>query len=119
MYHLKLIKGLSYSGIVKATSKSPDVFVKDKADADKAVATGYFRIVSGREQSPAPEVSPKKYEKAELDSMSTEQLKAIATAAGTKNTRGMKKYDLINNILWAQGDYSTGSPTMIDLQEEK
>ena len=48
-----------------------------------------------------------------------EQLKAAAATSGVKNTRGMKKDDIINNILWAQGNYSTGSPTMIDLQEEK
>lgn len=44
MYHLKLIKALSYSGIVTATQKRPDVFTEDKAIADKAVATGYFKI---------------------------------------------------------------------------
>lgn len=44
MYHLKLIKALSYSGIVTATQKRPDVFTEDKAIADKAVATGYFKL---------------------------------------------------------------------------
>ena len=44
MYHLRLIKALSYSGIVEATKQRPDVFVKDKATADKAVATGYFQL---------------------------------------------------------------------------
>ena len=119
MYHLKLIKGLSYFGVVKATSKSPDVFVKEKADADKAVATGYFRLVVGTEQNPEPQADSKKYEKAELEAMTMEQLKAPAATSGVKNTRGMKKDDIINDILWAQGNYSTGSPTMIDLQEEK
>ncbi len=44
MYHLKLVKALSYSGVVTATRKRPDVFTKDKAIADKAVATGYFQL---------------------------------------------------------------------------
>ena len=44
MYHLRLIKALSYSGIVEATKQRPDVFVKDKATADKAVVTGYFQL---------------------------------------------------------------------------
>lgn len=50
MYHLRLIKALSYSGIVEAIKQKPDVFVEDKATADKAVATGYFQL----ENSGAP-----------------------------------------------------------------
>lgn len=45
MYHLKLIKGLSYCGLVEATQKKPDVIIEDKATADAAVATGYFELV--------------------------------------------------------------------------
>lgn len=50
MYHLRLIKALSYSGIVEATKQKPDVFVEDKATALSAVATGYFQL----ENSGAP-----------------------------------------------------------------
>lgn len=46
MFHLRLIKGLSYFGIVSATKKNPDVYTDDKATADKAVASGYFVLVS-------------------------------------------------------------------------
>ncbi len=53
MYHLKLIKALSYSGIVTATQKRPDVFTKDKTIADKAVATGYFKLENT--ESPLPD----------------------------------------------------------------
>ena len=52
MYHLKLIKALSYSGIVTATQKRPDVFTEDKTIADKAVATGYFKL--GNTESSLP-----------------------------------------------------------------
>lgn len=45
MYHLKLIKALSYTGAVSATRKEPDVYTEDKAVADAAVASGYFKLV--------------------------------------------------------------------------
>lgn len=41
-YHLKLVKGLSYHGVIFATVKNPDVYTDDKAIADKAVSSGYF-----------------------------------------------------------------------------
>lgn len=45
MFKLKLIKGLSYNGIVSATAKNPYVTVDDKKTALAAVDTGYFKIV--------------------------------------------------------------------------
>ena len=39
MYHLRLIKGLSYCGLVEASKIQPDVFVEDKAVADAALAS--------------------------------------------------------------------------------
>lgn len=45
MYHLRLIKALSYTGVVEATKQRPDVYVEDKAIADAAVATGYFKLI--------------------------------------------------------------------------
>lgn len=49
MYHLKLMKALSFTGIVTATKENPDVYVEDKAIADRAVATGYFKLVGSGE----------------------------------------------------------------------
>ena len=54
-YHLKLCKALSYTGVVSADKKNPDVFVEDKTIADTAVATGYFRLVENSEESTAKE----------------------------------------------------------------
>lgn len=45
-YHLRLIKGLSYCGIVTATVKNPDVYTEDSNIADKAVNSGYFELVN-------------------------------------------------------------------------
>ena len=62
--------------------------------------------------------SKKTYTKEELDAMTIIQLREAAAKAGIKDTKALKRDDLTNNILWAQGDYSTGNPTMIDLQKE-
>lgn len=45
MYHLRLIKGKSYWGVVRATEKEPDVFVEGKKKAEHLVKTGYFQII--------------------------------------------------------------------------
>lgn len=123
-FHLKLTKGLSYSGIVSATKDKPDVYVEEKAIADAAVASGYFRVISHAEDvlTAAVEIMTKdkdvhRHTKDELDNMTLEQLKELAAHVGVVETKGFKKADYVDAILWSEGDYSTGSPTMIDLQE--
>lgn len=49
MYRLKLIKALSYSGIVTATKSKPFVIVPEKEQAEYLVSTGYFELVEGEE----------------------------------------------------------------------
>lgn len=51
MFHLRLCKGLSYLGIVRATKSEPDVFVPEEEMAKDLVASGYFEMVtSGAEK---------------------------------------------------------------------
>lgn len=45
MYHLRLTKGKSYWGIVRATEKQPDVYVSEKEKADRLIATGHFTLI--------------------------------------------------------------------------
>lgn len=45
MFHLKLIKGKSYWGIVCASESKPDVYVPEKAQADQLLKSGYFMLV--------------------------------------------------------------------------
>lgn len=123
-FHLKLTKGLSYSGIVSATKDKPDVYVDEKAIADVAVASGYFRVISPAEDvlTVAVDIMSKRtedhcYTKEGLENMTLEQLKEIAAHVGVVETKGFKKADYVDAILWSEGDYSTGSTTMIDLQE--
>lgn len=54
MYVLKLIKGLSYTGVVTATAERPIVMVEDEARARKALASGYFEQIKGEAPEPDP-----------------------------------------------------------------
>ena len=75
MYHLKLCKGLSYSnGRVAATRQRPDVYVDDKATADAAVASGYFRLVEVVEGQEAPDYPPAGEVLGHLDPKQLEEL---------------------------------------------
>ncbi len=51
MYHLRLIKALSYDGAVSATKEHPDTYTEDEAIAQEAVASGYFELVNESEAS--------------------------------------------------------------------
>lgn len=50
MFHLKLIKGKSYLGIVCASESRPDVYVPEKAQADQLLESGYFKLVDNDNQ---------------------------------------------------------------------
>lgn len=93
MFHLRLKKGLSYCGAVKATRSNPDVFTKDKAAADAAVASGYFALVDGSENEPiVGHFDPK-----QLETMKVSDLKKIAEDMGL-DTDGFKKEQLVAAI---------------------
>lgn len=85
MYHLRLIKGLSYYGLVAATRQSPDVFVEDKATADAALASGYFELLA--QAPPGPEFGH--FDVASLESWKLEELKKLAADLGAE-VQGLK-----------------------------
>lgn len=130
MYHLKLIKALSYTGIVKATRKNPDIFVEDKATADAAVATGYFKLVEGVSDGEA-ETQTAHLDREQLEEMKFDDLKRMATDMGI-DIKGLKsKNDIVEAIVAVEVtpgpeadeeenevDYGEGSTTMIELQEK-
>lgn len=121
-YHLKLAKGLSYCGVVKATKKNPDVFVEDKATADAAVATGYFKLIEG-EEAPEPPKDPEPGKT--LDEMTVTELETYAAyhnvslkgVRGKENIIAKLKEDL--GAEKTEGEVDYGSPTMQELQEQK
>ena len=133
MYHLKLLKGLSYNGVVSASQKNPDVYVLDETLANQAVATGYFRLVSGEIErvhlSSEHDVKAGNLDTAQLENLKLEDLKRLAEDMGLDPSAYKKKADLIEAISSVEVtpaseenevDYEedTGSPTMIDLQKE-
>ena len=131
MYHLRLIKALSYTGLVSATQKNPDTFTEDKAIADGAVASGYFTLIEDEAEEEQQEA---KYHlnKAQLDEMKFDDLKKLAAGMGIDITGIKKKADLVDAIAAVEVepgepvddenevDYGegAGSPTMIELQEQ-
>lgn len=122
-YHLKLAKALSYCGVVKATQQHPDVFVEDKATADEAVATGYFNLLEGDEET--PEDGDDKEQGKKLEEMTVPELENFATYKGVSLKGITKKADIIAKLREELGDEETeneldyGSPTMLGLQEQK
>lgn len=131
MYHLRLIKALSYTGLVSATQKNPDTFTEDKAIADDAVSSGYFTLIEDEAEEEQQEA---KYhlDKAQLDEMKFDDLKKLAVDMGIDITGIKKKADLVDAIAAVEVepgepvddenevDYGgdAGSPTMIELQEQ-
>lgn len=121
MYHLKLVKALSYFGVVKATKQHPDVFVEDKATADAAVATGYFRLVEGEEEM--PEDGEEKEPGKALEEMTVPELESYAAYHNVSLKGISKKADIIAKLKEELDEEETenevdyGSPTMQDLQE--
>jgi len=130
MYHIRLCKALSYSGIVSATREKPDVFTDDKATAEQALASGYFELVSGDAETlvvddaagtPLPPIPA--YGGKTLDEMNVAELETFATYKGV-SLKGVKKRTEIIAKLRAElpaeeleGEIEYGSPTMVELED--
>lgn len=110
MYHLRLVKGLSYSGAVSATKDHPDVFVEDEKKYQRAMKSGYFEEIadapvdtaepkSGREEDkfPAEDEEPERLADTLAD-MNTTELRAYASLNGI-DTSGLKKKEEILNAI--------------------
>lgn len=127
MYHLKLIKALSFTGIVTATKKNPDVFVEDKAAADTAVATGYFKLIEEVQEPPEGGEEKElgggdKEQGKELEEMTVQDLETFAAYKEISLKGIFKKADIIAKLKEELGAAETenevdyGSPTMPELQ---
>ena len=131
MYHLKLMKALSFTCIVTATKKNPDVFLEDKATADAAVATGYFKLIEeaeeppegGEEKEPGEGGGDKEPGK-KLEEMTVPELETFAAYKGISLKGISKKADIIAKLKAELGAAETenevdyGSPTMTELQAQ-
>lgn len=126
MYHLRLCKALSYTGVVSATRKEPDVFTEDKAISDKAIASGYFQLVEEAEEAQA--TIKGHLDKRQLEEMKVDELRQLAEDMGIDTSSLKKKAELVEAIAAEEVeapaqdenevDYGEGSPTMIELQKE-
>lgn len=136
MFHLKLIKALSYSGEIKATAKNPDAYTEDEAIAKRAVASGYFKLVGeAKEENTEPGTQPEAVhlDKGQLETMKMDDLKRLAADMGIDQKPYKSKAALVEAIAAVEvepgpetdedgneADFEEGdsSPTMIELQKE-
>lgn len=125
---VKLIRALSYDGVVKATKKNPIVDGLDEETAKAAIATGYFEEVPEEVQESASNEkiksedpdnksgSPDSKEKTvkTLDEMNTKELEAYATEKGY-DLAGLsskkEKYEFIKELESAAKD-NTDTPVL-------
>lgn len=112
LYHIKLKKAMSYTGIVNATREEPNVYTNDKDIATAAVRSGYFDLIEVEEDEAkddsVPLIAageeaedssiPSHFDKDYLDSLSITDLKKLAGDLGVAVTKGMKKDDLVAAI---------------------
>ena len=121
-YHLRLVKGLSYFGVVNATKQRPDVYVDDEATATAAAASGYFRLVEAGEPA---QPQPKSESGKALEDMTVPELETYAAYKGVSLKGITKKADIIAKLKEElgeeeiEGEVDYGSPTMTELQEQK
>jgi len=103
MYRVKLIKGRSYTGAIRATQEQPFVDVEDKAIAEAAVATGYFELVEAEGDDDNGS--------ADISKMTVPQLEQYAKDNNIDLGGATKKADIIKAIEAAQseGDDDNGS----------
>lgn len=132
---LKLIQGLSYTGIISATRKNPFVEV-DEATAEELVASGYFEAVDGSfiPFAETIESEPETAAETEFDSlqyggkllvdMNKSELETFAAYKDVDIKGAKSKNDIIRKLRAAlpaeelEGKIYYGSPTMVELQEE-
>ena len=96
MYHIKLCKALSYYGAVQATKETPDVFIENKEIADKAIESGYFKMVEAYEKSITEDKSH--YDRKQLEDMKLDELKQLAEDMGIDISGLKKKSDFIDAV---------------------
>lgn len=100
-YHLRLSKGLSYCGVISATKQRPDVYTDSKDVADRAAASGYFRLIGSADapKRPEPPVQPTAaLDPEQLNAMSASELRRLAGEMGLE-VKGLGKAELVKAIV--------------------
>ena len=114
MYHIRLIKGMSYSGAVTATRRHPDVFTENEAEYTSAMKSGYFEDLTGADEKAGPGKEnpgeedvkePGKENPGEEDTfsdMNVDELKAYAEANGISLAGAKKEAEILSAIREAE-----------------
>lgn len=113
MYHLRLVKGKSYWGVVRAFEKAPDVYVPEKEQAEKLLSSGYFILIDDaaeerKKAAAAASVQPAgQEEKAEetplivkLQSMTKADLAGYAGSNGIDITGCKTRDDIFQKVIY-------------------
>ena len=90
MFHLRLIKGLSYDGAVRASAGAPDVFTDDPEKYKAALKSGYFKAI--QDVPAAPD------EGADLSKMTVDKLREYAKENGISLTGCSTKSEILQKI---------------------
>lgn len=108
MYHLRLIKGLSYSGAVSASKEHPDVFTDSEEKYSRAMESGYFEDLSddGVDADVAAsdtvdeyvEDEDVSYSEEKFSDMSVDNLKNYAVLNGIDLGSAKRKDEIIKKI---------------------
>jgi len=124
MYHLKLIKGRSYTGAVKATKAAPDVFTEDEGKYRAALESGFFVEIKdapaappagapaspeepGQQDPPNPE--PPAPEEPGIDKMTEKQLRQYAEENGISLTGCSTKGEVLQKIKEHEADVAAAA----------
>lgn len=120
MVKLKLTKGISYNGLVKATKKKP-IVETDEATAGELVKTGYFTVIETVNDTPdKTDDETAHLDRADLEKMTVDNLKKLAKDMGVDTAKCNKKADYIDAIAAAEvtpGD--TGDDDTPDFSEDE
>lgn len=102
MFHLRLIKGLSYDGAVRASAGAPDVFTNDPEKYRAALASGYFEeihdVQAATEEDPEPEMLKGHLAPAQFETMSEENLAKLAADMGLDVSALSTKEELVKAV---------------------
>lgn len=114
MYHIRLIKGRSYTGAVNASRSRPDIFTEDKEKYASAMRSGYFMDLTIRKEPEEQDIidhtrkdeevaAPEKSDAQNaLSGMNVDELKALADKKGIDLTGAKKKADILDALQKAE-----------------
>ncbi len=117
MYHLRMIKGRSYtSDAFRATAKYPDIYTEDEQAAIAALNSGHFAKIEDETVTDTPGTEDEAHlDKEDLNKMTVANLTKLAKDMGI-DTKDMKKAELIEAI--SAQSVTPGPETSADYGEE-